>query len=72
MLLVDAPPSKKGRGYSAAAVFHKIDGEWQIVRAAPVLNWMMHQTAANIGKWLKGPARRYSKITYQWVRCDDE
>ncbi len=59
LLRVTCPPSARGNGYCAGAIFRRDDaGAWQCVRATPVLRWWLGHPTENIRRWLNSQAKR--------------
>jgi len=39
--------------FIAGAVWREIDGQWQCIRAAPILRWMLGKDSATVAAYLR-------------------
>jgi hypothetical protein len=71
LLRVVAPAIGGSSGFVAGAVFRQEEGEWKLIRCAPVLNWWKDTTIRGIETYLKGPAKKRG-WEYEWLKSSQE
>ena len=70
LLRVDAK-SKKHNGFVAGAeVIRDSDGALRWGRIAPIMRWFYGKSVEDIGRYLKGPARK-AGWTFSWIRLEN-